>query len=339
MRETPLPDVIQIVCQGGRSGHFTITHESNRAKIFIRDGRIVHAVTNKNQGLDAIYDVVTWSDGQYQFEERDLEASTPTSITKSNPIILMELGRRIDEWRVISQVIPSVALHPYSTVLPGESLTDLNPREQKLMEFVNGYYTVDELAMVMQKSVINVAKELYGLINHGYVSLKGVRAPRPPRAAVEAERRMVMGREDHTPFMLSGANPFSANSGSGEDPFTGTFRNEGTAGIVPVVVAPIQSSDSSRPAAGGGGAGDVMRHIDFIGRIRDIAKELLPVSAHDAVKDIHAKYSKGLMIGGADLNAVKQMAIEVSRAAVSAGCDSKTVITLNQELKKIFGKA
>ena len=146
MREAPLPDIIQLVSQGGKSGCFHVHQEAAKARIYLRDGRIIHAVTPANEGLEALMEVALWLEGGYHFEEVPVEV--PVTINKPNASILMELGRRMEEWRVIRQKVPSVELHPASTLLPGEAPRGVNAREAKLLSLCTGYYTVAELAEV-----------------------------------------------------------------------------------------------------------------------------------------------------------------------------------------------
>ena len=199
MREAPLPDIIQLVSQGGKSGCFHITEDPKRAKIFLKDGRISHAITNDAEGLEAVYEVALWLDGHYHFEEG--EQTAPVTITKSNATVLMEMHRRMDEWRVINQKISSLDLYPVSTLLPGETPHGVNPREAKLLSLVTGFFTVAELAEVLQKPVLTVAKDLYGLVMAGHVVLKGIRSGRRPELPADMAPP---ARRPGTPGCLSG---------------------------------------------------------------------------------------------------------------------------------------
>ena len=107
------------------------------------------------------------------------------TISKPNPSILMEMHRRMDEWRVLSQKVGSLDLYPHSTLLPGEIPTGVNPREARLVGMLTGYYTVEELAVCLGKPVLSVAKDLYGLVMAGHAAMKGVRSGRRPEAAGE----------------------------------------------------------------------------------------------------------------------------------------------------------
>ena len=152
MREAPLPDIIQLVSQGGKSGCFHVQQDASRARIYLKDGRIIHAVTQTGEGFEALMEVALWLDGSYRFEE--VVPDVPSTITKPNASILMELGRRMDEWRVISQKIPSVDLYPASTLLPGETPHGVNAREARVLALATGYYSVAEMAEAVQKPVL-----------------------------------------------------------------------------------------------------------------------------------------------------------------------------------------
>lgn len=178
MREAPLPDIIQLIGQGGKSGCFHVIDEPKRAKIFIKDGRMIHAVSRNAEGLEAVYEVALWLDGRYSFEEGDF--GVEVSITRSTPAVLMEMHRRMDEWRVISQKITSLDLYPASTLLPGESVRGVNPKQAKLLKVLTGWYTISELAQALNRPVLTVAKDLYDLVMTGYVVMKGIRSGKTP---------------------------------------------------------------------------------------------------------------------------------------------------------------
>ena len=304
MREAPLPDIIQLVSQGGKTGCFHVSDDLRRAKIYLKAGRLVHAVTNDHEGLDAVYEVALWLDGNYHFEEND--AVLDATITKPNASILMEMHRRMDEWRVLSQKIPSLDLHPNSTLLPGETPSGVNPREAKLLSIITGYYTVGELAEVLKKPVLNVAKDLYGLIMGGHVILKGVRSGKRPDLALEE-----LGIPAPTQVLPSPA-PEAAPEPR------------------PLPVAaepPALAADPVRLA----------KLNNFSQRIAQAAKSALPPEHHELVNRLLAKAGQQLLQGEGP-EAVKNLALAVSRGAVDAGCDGDTVKNLNAHLKALFSK-
>nr|WP_320132242.1 DUF4388 domain-containing protein [uncultured Holophaga sp.] len=299
MRGAPLPDIIQLVCQGAKSGVFHVSEDPKRAQIFLREGRIVHAVSHGAEGLEAVYAVALWLDGRYHFEEGPVEV--PTTITKPNPAILMELHRRMDEWRVVSQKVSSLDLYPNSILLPGEMPHGVTPREAQLLSYLTGYYSVAELAEALERPVLAVAKDLYGLVMAGHAILKGVRSNREPALPSRAP---------------APASPM-------EEPLPPT---------VPELPAP---PPGARPAAVD--PARTARLTAFAQRIAQVAHSVLPAEHHDLVARLHTRATQQL-VQGEGPEAVKGLALAISRGVVEAGCEPETVKTLNAQLKALFSR-
>lgn len=353
MREAPLPDIIQLVSQGGKSGCFHVQQDAAKARIFLREGRIIHAITNNGEGFDALMEVALWLEGSYRFEEGPQEV--PATITKPNASILMELGRRMDEWRVISQKVPSVDLYPQSTLLPGETPQGVNPREARLLALATGYYSVAEMAEVTQKPVLNVAKDLYGLVMAGHVHLKGIRSGKPPKV------EPVAPPPDPGPALV----PISERLGMAPAPQASPESQEETAivrlqALPPLPSIPLrgfpEAEDALPVTVGGGVASDappvappkaIAASVDdpvrmakltaFTQRIAQAAKTVLPEAHHEMVNRLQARSTQQI-IGGEGPEAVKGLALAISRGAVDAGCDAELVRTLNTQLKALFTK-
>ncbi len=331
MREAPLPDIIQLVSQGGKTGCFNVMDDPRRAKIYLKDGRIVHAVSSSAEGLDAFYEVALWLDGTYSFEEGD--QNIVPSISKPNASILMEMGRRMDEWRVVSQKITSLDLYPVSTLLPGETPKNANPREAKLLVTCTGWYSVAELAEVLQKPVLTVAKDLYGLAMASHITLKGVRSGKrpmldvPPADATQGMPPVQEAPKANLPQVPQGF-PVADESGamlavldSDSQPMPVTVPRA----IPTTVPAPQGPMDAVKMA----------RYTAFTQRISVTAKQVLPAEYHDLVNKLQSKATQSLL-GGGGPDAVKEMALGISKGAVDTGADAELVKTLNAQLKALF---
>lgn len=339
MREAPLPDIIQLVSQGNKSGVFHVQMDDHRAKIHLKEGRLVHAVTHKGEGWEALLDVALWLEGSYRFEEGPQEV--PTTITKSLPAVLMEMGQRMNEWKVISQKVPSLELYPNSNLLPGEAPQGVNPREAKVFALITGWYSVAELAEVLQRPVLQVAKDLYGLVMAGHVVLKGVRsgrapkveAPAPPVAAPSAPDVVVPHDPmEQTAIVRLQAPPPRPVPGFplADEPMIETVGG-GVASAGPFVPAAApaaaQTMDPVRMA----------KLTAFTQRIALAAKGVLPEAHHEMVNRLQARATQAI-ISGEGPEAVKNLALAISKGAVDSGCDAELVRNLNAQLKAIFSK-
>ena len=348
MREAPLPDIIQLVSQGGKSGCFHVQQDAAKARIYLKEGRIIHAVTQNGEGFESLMEVALWLEGTYRFEE--VLPEVPATITKPNASILMELGRRMDEWRIISQKVPSLELYPATTLLPGETAQGVNPREAKVLGLATGYYSVAELAELLQKPVLSVAKDLYGLVMAGHVVLKGLRSGKPPK--LEAQGSM---KELVPVSTMLGIPPMGV-----ADPVVPESREEETAIVRLQAPPPVahshgfpESEESLPETVGGGVAGAdspmpppkpppvvidpqrMVKLMNFTQRIAQAAKMVLPQDQHESVDRLHARATQQL-ISGEGPEAVKGLALAISRSAVDSGCDADMVRTLNTHLKALF---
>jgi len=97
LREMNFPELVQVLCSGGKSVVIDITSPAGRVEVFVRDGEIIHARSSSHQGEEAFYEVMAWKDGDFiirpavDFPERTIHASSMG--------LLMEGARRGDESR------------------------------------------------------------------------------------------------------------------------------------------------------------------------------------------------------------------------------------------------
>jgi hypothetical protein len=170
LKELPLPDVIQLVAAAEKTGAFLLRDAGSEGKIFLRRGRIVHARTGSLAGEEAFYALSAWGEGEFRFDAMD--TVNGDSIDKSNTELLMEAARRIDEWRVLAQKIPSTRLIPTFLPAPSEGSVSFSPKEWRVVQKVDERRSIDELASVLGQSSLDTAKVLYGLISSGIVILR-----------------------------------------------------------------------------------------------------------------------------------------------------------------------
>jgi hypothetical protein len=182
LKELPLPDIIQLVSVSGKTGKFTLSRDTDRGYIYLKNGQMVHASVGDMVGEEAIYALAIWNQGEFQFTPA--EEPERQTITKSNTNLLMEAARRLDEWRVLSKKIPSVEHVPELQVRENrhEQIT-LNPQEWTLITRIDGHRSIAEIGKVLNISSFDVAKILYGMITSELVVLK----KKPERDAASGE--------------------------------------------------------------------------------------------------------------------------------------------------------
>ena len=179
LTELHLPDIIQLVSVSGKTGVFHLEDKAHHGRIWLADGKIVHAEVDELAGEEAVYALAIWRTGEFRFE-----AGAPVprvSIQKSNTNLLMEAARRLDEWRVLSKKIPSVDLVPEFVILESrEGQINLNTMEWLLLSKIDGQRSVKQIAAAARMGVFDTAKLLYGLVATSLIRLKEPGPAGPP---------------------------------------------------------------------------------------------------------------------------------------------------------------
>jgi hypothetical protein len=110
LRNFPLPDIIQLIGMGQRTGVLEMTLGGQKAQIYFAEGRIVHSSLRNFKGLDAVYRIFQEKDGDFRFFS---DATSPeVTIDMDWMNLVMEASRIVDELaasREVAQVSDGVA--------------------------------------------------------------------------------------------------------------------------------------------------------------------------------------------------------------------------------------
>jgi hypothetical protein len=178
LSEIGLPDVLQLLRVGGKTGTLHLRAGDERGSLYLREGQVVHARAAGLEGEEAAYALAAWTDGRFVFEPG--AASPVSTINRSSTALLMEAARRSDEWQLIAERIPSTAHVPEFVVPEGagdsEGQINLNTREWQLLSKIDGRRSVREIATASGLSNFDAARLLFGLVSTGLIRV------RPPQA-------------------------------------------------------------------------------------------------------------------------------------------------------------
>jgi PleD family two-component response regulator len=101
-----LIDLLQAMGPARKTIHISVTPTGSqrpRLHIYLKRGRIVHAMYDNRPGPEAIYETISWRDGWWSVEPILSSQLPPANISMSNEMVLMEACRRHDE----SQKMPT----------------------------------------------------------------------------------------------------------------------------------------------------------------------------------------------------------------------------------------
>ena len=106
--DMPVVDVIQTIEVSRKSGVIQFTAERGRnATIYFRDGKVIDAEAGTLLGEDAVYRLLTWSEGEFEVVFRTVRRREV--ILTSSQGLLMEGMRRLDEWSRLLEQLPTLS--------------------------------------------------------------------------------------------------------------------------------------------------------------------------------------------------------------------------------------
>lgn len=95
LHEMSLPDLIQILSTGQKSGLLYVRLPNGTGKIYLEKGQVVHAIYGELKGEEALYQLIPVTEGEFSLEP---DVKTPDrTIDMSTESLLLESMRRFDE--------------------------------------------------------------------------------------------------------------------------------------------------------------------------------------------------------------------------------------------------
>lgn len=95
LRDMGVPELIQHVCQEGRTARLLVEDGGRQAEVFFASGQVVHARLGDAEGEQAVYAILDWRSGSFMLEP---EVPAPRrTIERSFAGLLLEGARRLDE--------------------------------------------------------------------------------------------------------------------------------------------------------------------------------------------------------------------------------------------------
>ncbi|HHS96281.1 MAG TPA: DUF4388 domain-containing protein [Chloroflexi bacterium] len=97
LSEMSLPTLIQTLCNEGTQARLELRRGDQKGAIYFDKGGVVHAEVGRIQGEEAVYELLTWEDGEFELQVG--VAPPRQSITVNWSGLLLEGMRRLDERR------------------------------------------------------------------------------------------------------------------------------------------------------------------------------------------------------------------------------------------------
>ncbi|HZK78966.1 MAG TPA: DUF4388 domain-containing protein [Gemmatimonadaceae bacterium] len=183
LNEASLPDVLQLLAMGNKTGTLSLDESGLSGTICFENGRISHAaVAGRALGIeDAVFVMFKWNNGLFSFEPgvQPPEGAEKKSLDPQG--LLLEGARRVDEWSLIEKKLPSFdvvfALDRQQLLRNSIGLTE---EQQTLLPLIDGYRDIHALMRVSKLGEFATGKALFGLLSGGFIVAVGYREADQP---------------------------------------------------------------------------------------------------------------------------------------------------------------
>jgi len=136
--DMPVVDVIQTIEVSRKSGVIHFVGERNRqAAIYFRDGKVIDAEAGPLTAENAVYRLLTWSEGDFEVVFRTVRRREVIEI--GSQALLMEGMRRLDEWTRLLEQLPPLATHvDLKLELLASKLGEIPDESNRLLRLIDG---------------------------------------------------------------------------------------------------------------------------------------------------------------------------------------------------------
>ena len=166
LEQMSLADIMQTLGMNKKTGGLKIIHQSRVGKIFFDAGNIVQASLGKYKSEEAVYRILTWDAGYFEFDSTD--RADHIVITTSTNSLLMEGFRQKDEYVKYQQTLPAFDTIVKLTEI--EHTDEMKSAAQKIIVLIDGQRTIQEIINLSPINYLLTVKLLYTLLKKGVIA-------------------------------------------------------------------------------------------------------------------------------------------------------------------------
>jgi CheY-like chemotaxis protein len=178
LQQMSLAEILQTLGMAKKSGGLKIVKESQVGKIYFDSGDVVQASLEKYKSEEAVYRILAWDEGYFEFDSTD-ETDKP-AISTSTTSLLMEGFRQRDEYIKYKQAMPS--FDSLVKLAATEQPDETKSAAQKIITLIDGQRTIQDIINSSPINYLITVKILYTLLKKGVIE-----ATEPQRESDEEE--------------------------------------------------------------------------------------------------------------------------------------------------------
>jgi len=164
LRDLKLVDLLVLLCTKKEQwGKLVFFNNEEKSEIYIDRGKIVHATFQKMEGFDALFSLLTWSEGDFEFEVSI--KSDKTTINMNTKELLTDCLNKRKELAVIQEVITS----PDEVFkLSGRSTSgriSMTTEDLSIISYLDGTKSIKKIEEISGKNRFILYKTLYRFLS------------------------------------------------------------------------------------------------------------------------------------------------------------------------------
>ncbi len=152
----------------------------------------------KNYLLESVYQLFTWRAGAFRFDPNVLPPEERIAVAVSLDHLIMEGGRRVQEWERLRDELPDLDVPLKFVERPETNLRsiNLNVEQWKVVSFINARNTIRQIANYLKVDEYQIRRIVHGLQSAGLVEVIApatpAMAPLPPPAPPPVGRGVLL---------------------------------------------------------------------------------------------------------------------------------------------------
>lgn len=164
-----IADVLRLFATGRKSGLLTVSRSGQQAALRFEKGGLVHAVSGKLTGDDAVLDLFGWKEGQLTFKVE--ERSVPPNVARTVDALILEGLRVGDTFHRMHELIPSdrVAFQLGPGPPDPDARLTIGPLHWRVIRLLDGVREVREVVEASRQPKGDVQRALFELADAGFV--------------------------------------------------------------------------------------------------------------------------------------------------------------------------
>lgn len=172
LSEASLPDVLQLLAMGSKTGCLTLQVDDGSGSIYFENGRVCYASlsTRTLDTDDAVFAMFNWTHGAFSFEPGENPPAGVVRTAVDPQELLLEGARRVDEWSLIEKKVPNFdivfALDRQQML---HNTIAFSRDQQALLPLIDGNRNVRELMQESKLGEFAIGKALYGLVSGAFL--------------------------------------------------------------------------------------------------------------------------------------------------------------------------